>query len=286
MSIVTRYTAYISTVDPTTGTIGFVTKGDAQERYAIVLTTAVASRWPIEGETWLVRQENGTWYIDQPLPPSFSYQAVTPGDAIINSPTGVVHVLGSSDGSTDFTITDATIGSPGSPGPPGPPGPSGPSGPPGPSGLVAPPEMRVQLSASVNVVTNTYTAIPFNTIVGVVQGGMQLDASGLFKVPATGLYSVGVNMLLDTSSTTGRYDLIAVNYTQDGYAAGDGGSARGGGQVMQHTVGYYESMAVTTDMQANVNDLIGFVLFNHSSGNGLIYGGSKWTLAWCRQVSN
>lgn len=103
---VQRYTCLITTVDPTTSVVGFVTKGDAQERRATILATAIASRWPIEGETWVVRNENGSWYLDSPVPSS--YAAVNPGDAIINSPTGQVHVKGSSDGSTDFSFANDT----------------------------------------------------------------------------------------------------------------------------------------------------------------------------------
>lgn len=100
-----KYTAVITTVNQANSQIGFVTKGDAQERQALVVTVPIGFRWPVEGETWMMRQENGTWYLDGVLPTS-DYQTVTPGDAIINSATGVVHVLGSSDGSTDFSFNN------------------------------------------------------------------------------------------------------------------------------------------------------------------------------------
>lgn len=104
---VTRYTAKITTVDPTTSTVGFIVKGDAQERYATILTTPVAFRWPIEGETWLVRQENGSWYIDG-MAPNNLFTTFAPGDAIIDSPTGVVHVV-SGENVITFDWTGSTI---------------------------------------------------------------------------------------------------------------------------------------------------------------------------------
>lgn len=64
MTQVTKYTCMITTVDAATGKVGFVTKGDAQERQALVSTIPLAFRWPQVGETWMVRQENGTWYLD------------------------------------------------------------------------------------------------------------------------------------------------------------------------------------------------------------------------------
>jgi hypothetical protein len=59
----------------------------------------------------MVRQENGSWILDGWFLDSGQFQTiqdVNPGDAVITSPTGVVHVQGSSDGSTDWTLTKPT----------------------------------------------------------------------------------------------------------------------------------------------------------------------------------
>lgn len=108
MNKVTKYTCMITTVDPSSSTVRFVIKGDAQERSALIATVPVAFRWPQVGEAWMVRQENGTWYLDGPQSTS-AYQDAGSGDAIINASSGVVHIMGSPDGSTDFSFS---MGSP------------------------------------------------------------------------------------------------------------------------------------------------------------------------------
>jgi hypothetical protein len=90
-------------------------KGDAQPRRIAVYETPVIFRWPVVGEAWMVEQKNGTWYLDSPWPdltvPNKPHD-VEPGDAIINSPTGIIHVQGSKDGSTDFILTKAVLNPP------------------------------------------------------------------------------------------------------------------------------------------------------------------------------
>jgi hypothetical protein len=107
-STTTKYGCTITTVAPENNQIEAVTRTGAAINITVV-TTPIAWRWPIVGESWMARQENGAWYLDGPWPDPNSTAAVTlfgitPGDAIINSPTGVVHVIGSSDGSTDFSF--------------------------------------------------------------------------------------------------------------------------------------------------------------------------------------
>lgn len=113
-----RYGVTILTSDPTTGIIEAKFKG-GETRRITVFETAVAFRWPVAGESWVVRQENGTWYLDSPIPSPTQgnpINTVNPGDTIINSPTGVLHVQGSASGSTDFTMSKgATVSAQGSP---------------------------------------------------------------------------------------------------------------------------------------------------------------------------
>lgn len=107
-----RYGVRIVTVDPTQGLIEGVFKtGDV--RQISVYTTPPAFRWPQVGEDWMVRQENGTWYLDGFWPNSEAPNQlanVAPGDLVLNSPTGVIHVFGSSDGSSDFSLTQPVCG--------------------------------------------------------------------------------------------------------------------------------------------------------------------------------
>lgn len=105
-----RYGVKITTVDPTQRLVEGTTKASLIR--ISVIAVPVAFRWPIVGEHWIARQENGTWYLDGPKPSltaPITFEAVAPGDAIIDSPTGIVHVMGSDDGSTDFDITDAHL---------------------------------------------------------------------------------------------------------------------------------------------------------------------------------
>lgn len=60
-----RYTCTILTCDPTTTppTIEAQLKG-ADARSVSIIGVPGAFRWPEVGETWVVRQENGAWYLD------------------------------------------------------------------------------------------------------------------------------------------------------------------------------------------------------------------------------
>ncbi len=102
-----RYAAAIVTVDPTQSIVDGILKSGSAIRIS-VYTTGAAFRWPVVGESWIVRQENGSWYLESLLPPA-SFQTAAPGDAIINSPTGQIRVLGSKTGTTDFNIAQANV---------------------------------------------------------------------------------------------------------------------------------------------------------------------------------
>lgn len=99
-----RYGVQITTVDPSQGLVKGVFGGDAQERQISVYTTPPAFRWPIVGEQWMVEQKNGSWYLDGVWPSTTTYQGIGSGDLVLNAPTGIVHVLGSAVGNTDFTL--------------------------------------------------------------------------------------------------------------------------------------------------------------------------------------
>lgn len=115
------YSAKIITSDPSTHTIEAMLPDYLAS--VNVVTTAVAFRWPVAGETWRIKNMNGVWYLDEPYPKlnpgtsdptsttaSTTINTIAPGDAVINSPTGVIHVLGSTDGSTDFTVSSTPSG--------------------------------------------------------------------------------------------------------------------------------------------------------------------------------
>jgi hypothetical protein len=107
-----KYSVTIVTVDPTQGIIqGALKTGSAA--HISVYNTPPAFRWPQVGEAWTVRQENGSWFLDCLWPPTsvpITYKDVDPGDLVLNSATGTVHVLGSPDGSTDFHFDMDSLG--------------------------------------------------------------------------------------------------------------------------------------------------------------------------------
>lgn len=109
------YSCTVVTSDPASGTIEIAIPGNLEN--VMVISTPVAFRWPIAGETWRVEKVNGQFYLREPYPllnpgttPSTSTTAtntintIEPGDAVINTPTGKVWILGSSDGSTDLSF--------------------------------------------------------------------------------------------------------------------------------------------------------------------------------------
>ncbi len=81
----------IITCDPPSGTI------EAETRHGEVISInayhfSPTFRWPVPGESWMVREENGSWYLDgiyeqQILPVG---ESVKPGDTIISAGSGIV----------------------------------------------------------------------------------------------------------------------------------------------------------------------------------------------------
>lgn len=112
---VTKFGCTITTVDAATNQIEGVTRTGSPVN-ATVVATSVAWRWPVVGELWMARQENGQWFLDGPMASDPNSTAevtlfdVPPGDAVINSSTGTVHIMGSSDGGSDFTFNAASFG--------------------------------------------------------------------------------------------------------------------------------------------------------------------------------
>jgi hypothetical protein len=103
---VAKYGGIVSTVDPTTGTLQVILK-TADTTSVSVYVTGPVWRWPQVGDNVMVRQENGSWYFDGWFINANYYTTLNdldPGDAAIVSPTGVIRIIGSTDGSTDFTL--------------------------------------------------------------------------------------------------------------------------------------------------------------------------------------
>lgn len=115
------YSCTVVTSDPSSGKVEIALPGNLEN--VVVTTTPIAFRWPIVGEVWRVERINRQFYLREPYPlrnpgtipatttsAPTTIQTIAPGDAVINAPTGVIHVLGSKDGSTDYAITGSTAG--------------------------------------------------------------------------------------------------------------------------------------------------------------------------------
>ncbi len=105
-----QYTCVITTVDPTATTaagapdpvLEGVIKSGKTIRVSLYDIPAVF-RWPVVGETWMVTQRNGSWYLEGLYPfqgpaansPTF-FTDYNQGDLVLNSATGKVIVVGSS----------------------------------------------------------------------------------------------------------------------------------------------------------------------------------------------
>lgn len=102
------YGCVITTVDPSQGLVEFVLKTGDRPRKASIYNTPAAFRWPIVGEHWFVRQENDNWYLQGVYPSTKAttdWHALNPGDMMLNTPTGIIQVIG---GDSDFTLAQRT----------------------------------------------------------------------------------------------------------------------------------------------------------------------------------
>jgi hypothetical protein len=197
---VRTYSATIITSDPVSGKVEFVSPGNVGT--VSVFTTPVAFRWPIAGEIWIVKNVNNVWRLEEPFPKlnpgatdatsttaTTTVATIAPGDVVLNSPTGVVHVLGSKDGSTYFTMT--------APVPP------------------VPPNTAARAYRTAALTFNGWTLVPVDTKTG--PGGfdpgnhMDTATNHRYNVAVTGYYQVDGNIGVQTNTGT-SVDLIAAIY--------------------------------------------------------------------------
>lgn len=77
--------AEILTCDPSNKTVEVLTQAGVLR--VSVYTTPTFFRWPKSGENWIVKQENGSWYLDSILQNEndiIRLRNLSPGDALIN----------------------------------------------------------------------------------------------------------------------------------------------------------------------------------------------------------
>lgn len=91
LSTVTKYPCEILTVDPEQKMVqGIMRAGPV---HISVYSTDPFFRWPIVGENWVIRQENGTWYLDSILQSehdAIKLEDIEPGDMHLNV-SGKIH---------------------------------------------------------------------------------------------------------------------------------------------------------------------------------------------------
>lgn len=95
---VEKYGCKIVTVEPAQRRIEGVIKSGAVVQVAIY-TVNPFFRWPVVGENWMIRRENGTWILDSlwqeangEEPDSQIVNDINEGDALIDTPTGKIRL--------------------------------------------------------------------------------------------------------------------------------------------------------------------------------------------------
>lgn len=87
----------ITYVDPSLRIVQAQTK-QASKISIPITSTPPFFRWPVAGESWAVRQENGNWVLDglwtETSTSKTAIESVNPGDVVIDSPSGIVWVGG------------------------------------------------------------------------------------------------------------------------------------------------------------------------------------------------
>lgn len=91
-NFVPKYGCKIITSNPATRQVEAALKG-SKGIIVSINTVPPFFRWPQVGESWMVYQENGNWILDslwQDPSVTTKIEGLNPGDAIINTPTGVI----------------------------------------------------------------------------------------------------------------------------------------------------------------------------------------------------
>jgi microcystin-dependent protein len=133
-------------------------------------------------------------------------------------------------------------------------GPPGPAGPPGSLGVQ--PTGKAVATASTSVAAGGHAPLKF-TVTKFLTGSMALDATGGWKVPVAGVYRLSYTFLLDSTTGAGRCDFYVYNMTTNTPppSTWDGAYSEGA-FIYQHIAGQYASVAFSTLVQANANDLL------------------------------
>jgi microcystin-dependent protein len=155
---------------------------------------------------------------------------------------------------------------------PGPQGPQGPAGTPG-----AQPYGKLSLSVTSPTPTaNAVSVVNFDTA-DRMSGGVTRDASGGFKVPSAGLYTVKAAALLNGDATAGRFDFWITNITQYGIVADGSALGAEGAVISAKTANIFLTVVTVGDVLANANDVIALICCNRTAAPGTFYGSGYWT---------
>lgn len=103
-TVVERYGATVTTVDIPNKVVEFALKTGVTRRLTLA-TYPTSFNWPQVGDQIMVVYENGQWTLEGGFDTEGKYQAVNPGDTVIGSGTGTVHVTGAFG---DWTLSPTT----------------------------------------------------------------------------------------------------------------------------------------------------------------------------------
>lgn len=254
---VARYTCTILTCDPTTSPpiIEAALKG-ADARPITIVALPGAFRWPEVGETWVVRQENNSWYLDgRALNPSdaLPVSALASGQMRLDATTvrdanGLYMVGATNQGVANQTLhVDPGTGSPTWAAPIG-------------STTVA----RAQRSTSLSITANTYTKVPFDDITFDPAGCFSLVTSR-YTAPSTGYYQVNTSILFAVSATGTYTESVAFVY-KNGVAALEA--------VSNAAVENYVGNTISDIMALNATDYL--ELYAYNSQTCSLTGSAVW----------
>jgi hypothetical protein len=122
--------------------------------------------------------------------------------------------------------------------------------------LLNPPAVAVRMDVDVPITNNTWTRVPFDTVLRDTDGISDALAPGLYTVVTPGLYISGMNVIFE-SNTTGRRD-VAIYVNGENLGRMSGPAAPGGGVT---------GLSVSRSLILAVGDTVEFKVYQGSGAD-------------------